>query len=274
MYDFSGKVAVVTGGARGQGRAHAVRLAECGADVALVDICAPLDSLEYPMPTRAEMAETAELVQGTGRRALEIEADVRNCDEVDAAVTQVVAELGAVDFAIANAGVLPTTGEASRQLSAWHLCIDTMLSGVYYTLRAASAAMLSSGRGGSIVITSSVGGLRGASYKPEMLSPGQVGYNAAKHGVIGIMRDFAVALGSTGIRVNCIHPMGVRTPMVVDGRLREALTDAPAGWMANVLGVDLIEPDDVANAVLWLLSDAARYVTGVTLPIDAGTTLV
>jgi NAD(P)-dependent dehydrogenase (short-subunit alcohol dehydrogenase family) len=117
-------------------------------------------------------------------------------------------------------------------------------------------------------------GLRASSFDLSVLTPGQVGYNAAKHGVVGIMRDFAVALGPHGIRVNTVHPVGVRTPMVVNEALPAMIKDAPPGWMANVMGLDLLEPQDVTDAVLWLLSDAARYITGTSIPIDAGTNLI
>jgi NAD(P)-dependent dehydrogenase (short-subunit alcohol dehydrogenase family) len=149
-----------------------------------------------------------------------------------------------------------------------------MLSGVYFTLHAASKAMVAAGNGGSMVITSSVGGLRGAAYDLERLTPGQVAYTAAKHGVLGIMKNFALALGPHHIRVNTVHPMGVRTPMVVNEFTADLVEGAPPGWMSNVLNVDLIEPQDVSEAVLWLLSDAARYVTGVSLPVDCGVQLI
>jgi len=171
---------------------------------------------------------------------------------------------------VANAGIMATTGEPAQQLDAWHASIDTMLSGVYYTLRASLAPMIEGGRGGSIVITSSTSGLRGVAYNVDMLSPGQMGYGAAKHGVIGLMRNFAMALGTYNIRVNCIHPMGVRTPMVVNEFFADVQGSAPPGWLANAMQVGLIEPQDVSDAVLWLCSDEARFVTGSSVAVDGG----
>jgi SDR family mycofactocin-dependent oxidoreductase len=271
---FDGKVAFVTGGARGQGRSHAVSLARQGAAVIVVDICRQIPCVEHQMSTPEDLATTVKLIADEGGEALAVQADVRSYEEVEAAVSRGVGQFGRLDLVVANAGILATPGERSQQMDAWHASIDTMLSGVYYTLRASSRAMLDAGHGGSMVITSSTSGFRGTAYKPEMLSPGQVGYSAAKHGVLGIMRNFAMALGPRGIRVNAVHPMGVRTPMVVNEFFTRQVSDAPPGWMANVMGVGLIEPQDVSEAVLWLLSDAARYVTGSSLAVDAGLLLV
>jgi SDR family mycofactocin-dependent oxidoreductase len=270
MGRFDGKVALITGGARGQGRAHAEGFAREGADVIVLDICRQIPSVQYAMSTPDDLAETAKAVGGHGRRVVAIEADVRDQAAVEAAVAQGVGELGGLDFVVANAGIMATTGEPAQQIDAWQASIDTMLSGVYYTLKAAVAPMVEAARGGSIVITSSTSGLRGVAYSVDMLSPGQMGYGAAKHGVMGLMRNFAMALGKHNIRVNCIHPMGVRTPMVVNEYFGGVQAAAPPGWMANVLEVGLIEPQDVTNSVLWLCSDEARYITGSSLPVDSG----
>lgn len=274
MGRFQDKVALVTGAARGQGREHAVSLAREGADVALVDICAQLRSVEYEMATRTDLDETARLVEATGRRALPIVCDVRDATAVHDAVTSTVAELGGLDHVIANAGILPTTGQPSKLLDAWRDAIDTMLSGVYYTLAAATEAMLGRGTPGSIVVTGSTSSLRGSAYDSETLNPGQVGYGAAKAGVLGVVRNFAMALGPRGIRINAVAPMGVRTPMVVNGFFRDQHSSPPPGWMANAMNVDLIEPEDVTAAVLFLLSPDARHITGVLLPVDSGLLLV
>jgi SDR family mycofactocin-dependent oxidoreductase len=271
---FQGKVALVTGAARGQGRSHAVNLAREGADVAVLDICDQIPCVEYPMASPDDLAETARLVRETGRRAVAITADVRDSERVEAAVTRTADELGGLHLVVANAGILPTTGIGACSLDAWHATLDTMLSGVFYTLRAATSVMLRDGGQGSIVVTASTSGIRGSSYDPDMLNPGQVGYGAAKHGVIGVVRNFAMALGQHGIRVNAVAPMGVRTPMVVNEFFAQQHKAAPPGWMANAMGVDLIEPQDVSDAVLWLLSDEARYVTGAVLPVDSGLLLV
>jgi SDR family mycofactocin-dependent oxidoreductase len=271
---FEGKVALVTGGARGQGRSHAVNLAREGADVAVLDICEQIPSVEYPLSTEEDLAQTAKLIGEAGRRALAIKADVRDNASVEAAVQQTVDELGGLHAVIANAGILPTTGAAAHSLDAWHAALDTMLSGVFYTVRAATSVMLRDGVRGSIVVTASTSSFRGVAYDADTLNPGQVGYGAAKHGVLAVVKNFAMALGQRGIRVNAVAPMGVRTPMVVNEFFARQHSAPPPGWMANAMGVDLIEPQDVTDAVLWLLSDEARFVTGTVVPVDSGLLLV
>jgi SDR family mycofactocin-dependent oxidoreductase len=272
--NFAGKVALVTGAARGQGRSHAIDLARHGADVILLDICQQIASVEAPMATAEDLALTVKLVEEVNGKALPIQCDVRDSDAVEKAVQEGVARFGRLDYVVANAGILATTGRQSLELDAWHASIDTMLSGVYFTLRSAIGPMLDAGNGGSIVVTSSTSGLRPSSYKLDMLNPGQIGYAAAKHGVLGITRNFAMALGSHNIRVNSVHPMAVRTPMIVNNAFASNISDAPAGWMANVMNLDAIEPQDVTDAVIWLLSDAARYVTGTSIAVDAGLMLL
>jgi SDR family mycofactocin-dependent oxidoreductase len=272
--EFAGKVALVTGAARGQGRSHAINFARRGADVVLLDICDQLPPVEYAMSTPEDLAATAKAVEEHDVRALALQVDVRDRAAVDAAVDTCRAEFGRLDLVVANAGIMATTGELAQGIDAWHVSIDTMLSGVYYTLRAATDLLVDGGRGGSIVITSSTSGLRGVAYKLEMLSPGQMGYAAAKHGVVGLMRNFARALGHYKIRVNCLHPMGVNTPMVVNEFFAEVQRDAPPGWMANALEQSLLEPQDASEAVMWLCSDAARFVTGTSLVVDAGQLVV
>lgn len=274
MGRFEGKVALVTGAARGQGRSHAVNLAREGADLAVLDICEQIPCVEYAMSSTGDLAETARLIREAGRRVLAVKADVRDNEQVEAAVRQTVGELGGLHLAVANAGILPTTGEAAHSLEAWHAALDTMLSGVFYTVRAASSVMLRDGVAGSIVVTASTSSFRGSAYDTDTLSPGQVGYGAAKHGVLGVVKNFAMALGQRGIRVNAVAPMGVRTPMVVNEFFAKRHSAAPPGWMANAMGVDLIEPQDVTDAVLWLLSDEARFVTGSVVPVDSGLLLV
>ena len=269
---FDGKVALITGGARGQGRSHAVNLAKRGADIVLLDILEQIPSVEYEMSRQDDMDETVKQIEAEDRRVIPLKGDVRNWDDVQNAVNVAVAEFGRLDLVSANAGIMPTTGEPSQQLDAWHACIDTMLTGVYYTLRAATEPMVESGRGGSIVITGSTSTFQGVAFNQKLLNPGQVGYGAAKHGVVAIMRNFAKALGQFNVRVNLVAPQGVRTPMLVNPYFGPSVRDgAPPGWMANVLNTDLVEPQDISEAVLWLLSDQARYVTGTSIAVDSGT---
>jgi len=269
---FDGKVALVTGGARGQGRSHAVNLAKRGADVVILDILEQIPSVEYDMSRQADMDETVKLIEAEDRRVIPLKGDVRKWDDVQNAVKAAITEFGRLDLVSANAGVMPTTGEPSQQLDAWHAAIDTMLTGVYYTLRAATEPMVESGRGGSIVITGSTSTFQGVAFNQKLLNPGQVGYGAAKHGVVAIMRNFAKALGQFNVRVNLVAPQGVRTPMIVNPYFGPSVRDgAPPGWMANVLNTDIVEPQDVSEAVLWLLSDQARYVTGTSIAVDSGT---
>jgi SDR family mycofactocin-dependent oxidoreductase len=274
MGRFEGKVAFVTGGARGQGRSHVVNLARQGADVAILDICDQIPCVEYAMASDEDLAETARMITAEGRRALPVKGDVRENSSVEAAVQRTVGELGRLDLVVANAGILPTTGEAAHGIDAWHAALDTMLSGVFYTVRAATSVMLRDGVAGSVVVTGSTSSFRGAAYDTDTLNPGQVGYGAAKHGVLAVVRNFAMALGPRGIRVNAVAPMGVRTPMVVNEFFARRHSAAPPGWMANAMGVGLIEPQDVSDAVLWLLSDEARFVTGSVIPVDSGLLLV
>jgi SDR family mycofactocin-dependent oxidoreductase len=269
---FDGKVALVTGGARGQGRSHAVNLAKRGADVVVLDILEQIPSVEYDMSRQEDMDETVKLIEAEDRRVIPVKGDVRKWDDVQNAVTAAITEFGRLDLVSANAGIMPTTGEPSQQLDAWHAAIDTMLTGVYYTLRAATEPMVESGRGGSIVITGSTSTFQGVAFNQKLLNPGQVGYGAAKHGVVAIMRNFAKALGQYNVRVNLVAPQGVRTPMLVNPYFGPSVRDgAPPGWMANVMNTDLVEPQDISEAVLWLLSDQARYVTGTSIAVDSGT---
>jgi SDR family mycofactocin-dependent oxidoreductase len=267
---LDGKVAFITGGARGQGRSHAVTFAREGADIAVLDLCDQIGSVEYAMARPEDLAETVRQVEALGRRVVGIQGDVRDYDTVVGVVERAVSELGSLDIVIANAGIMPTTGEPSTHLAAWDDAIGTMLTGVYYTLKASMAPMIEAGNGGAMVITSSTAGLSGIAYDVDLLNPGEMGYGAAKHGVVGLMRNFARALGPHRIRVNTVHPMGVRTPMLSNEFFAKIVESAPPGWVANAFGLDLVEPEDISNALLWLCSDDARYVTGVTLPIDAG----
>jgi (+)-trans-carveol dehydrogenase len=271
------KVAFITGAARGQGRSHAVRLAQEGADIIAIDICKPISrSSEIPPSTPDDLAETADLVKAQNRRIVTTEVDVRDYDALKAAVDNGVEQLGRLDIIVANAGI-GNGGATLDQTSEhdWQDMIDVNLSGVWHTVKAAVPHLLSGGRGGSIVLTSSVGGLKAYPHTGH--------YIAAKHGVVGLMRTFAVELGQHSIRVNSVHPTNVNTPMFMnEGTMKLFRPDlenpgpddlAVAAQFMHVLPVGWVEPADISNAVLFLASDEARYVTGVTLTVDAGSML-
>jgi (+)-trans-carveol dehydrogenase len=272
-----GKVAFITGAARGQGRAHAVRLAQEGADIIAVDICKKIDTVDLiAASTPEDLAETADLVKGHNRRIVTAEVDVRDYDALKAAVDSGVEQLGRLDIIVANAGIgnggqtLDKTSEAD-----WTAMIDVNLGGVWKTVKAGVPHILAGGRGGSIILTSSVGGLKAYPHTGH--------YVAAKHGVVGLMRTFAVELGAQNVRVNSVHPTNVNTPLFMnDGTMRLFRPDLEnpgpddmkvVGQLMHTLPIGWVEPEDIANAVLFLASDEARYITGVTLPIDGGSCL-
>jgi (+)-trans-carveol dehydrogenase len=271
-----GKVAFITGAARGQGRAHAVRLAQEGADIIAVDICKPIESVQVPLSTPEDLAETADLVKAQNRRIFTAEVDVRDYDALKAAVDTGVEQLGRLDVIVANAGIgnggatLDKTSERD-----WTDMIDVNLAGVWKTVKAGVPHMLAGGRGGSIILTSSVGGLKAYPHTGH--------YVAAKHGVVGLMRTFAVELGQYMIRVNSVHPTNVNTPLFMNEptmKLFRPDLENPGpddlkvvAQMMHTLPVGWVEPEDISNAVLFLASDESRYITGVTLPIDAGSCL-
>ena len=270
---LDGKVAFITGVARGQGRAHAVRMAEEGADIIGVDLCEQLETVEYPMATEDDLAETVRMVEERGRRIRAGRVDVRDRAALEEAIEQGAEELGGhVDIAIANAGIAPIPEFVDHGQQAWHDAIDILLTGAYHTVDLAGRRMVHQGSGGAIVITSSIAGLKGLGTMPlEGSGPGLVGYVAAKHGVVGLMRHYAALLAPFSVRVNSIHPTGVNTPMVVNEAFGQFIEKFAGDWgVGNALPVPVVEPEDIANAAIWLCSDQARYVTGVTMPVDAG----
>ena len=268
MGKLEGKVAFITGAARGQGRSHAVRLAQEGADIIAVDICRQIDSVPYPMSAPGDLAETARQVEALDRRIYTAQADVRDAAALKQAFDAGTAELGPVDIVLANAGIAPMSVHEKHE--AWQDVIDVNLTGVFNTVETVIPSMIERGQGGAIVLTSSTAGINGIGGP----SRGGLGYAAAKHGVVGLMRSYANNLARHSIRVNSVHPTGVNTPMVVNDAMQEFLAQDPqlSNALANALPVDMVEPVDISNAIVWLVSDDARYVTGVTLPVDAGFT--
>ena len=275
---MDGKVAFVTGAARGQGRSHAVRLAEEGADIIAVDICQDIASAArlYPGATEADLAETVRQVEALDRRIVAALADVRDYAAVRKALDEGIAALGRVDVVIANAGIF-VFGEPTHLVSEedWRDVIDVNLTGVWHTCKAAIPHLIGQGAGGSIIITSSTAGLKG--------TPNVAQYTASKHGVVGLMRTLALELAPHRIRVNSVHPTSVATDMILNEAVyrlflpdveHPTMEQAEAVFTAiNALPVPWVEARDVSNAVLFLASDEARYVTGATLPVDAGFTV-
>jgi (+)-trans-carveol dehydrogenase len=272
MGRFDGKVALVTGAARGQGRNHAIRLAGEGADVIAIDSCTDVESVPYRLASERELHETASDIGRLGRRVHCARADVRDFDALDRAVADGVAELGRLDVVVANAGILSFGNTLDLTESAWRDVIDVNLTGVWATAKAALPHIIDGERGGAVVLVSSVAGLKGF--------PNVGHYVAAKHGVVGLMRTLANEFASHRIRVNTVNPTNVDTPMIQhDALWRLYLPDAEqptaeqfrqVSMGMNPLPIPWVEVDDVTNAVLFLASDEARYVTGIVLPIDGG----
>ncbi len=273
----AGKVAFVTGAARGPGRSHAVRLAEEGADIIAVDVCGPISPSSQIAPANPDdLAQTADLVKNLDRRIVTAQVDVRDYDTLKAVLDSGVEHFGHLDIVVANAGIgnggqtLDKTSEED-----WDDMIGVNLSGVWKTVKAAVPHLLSGGRGGSIILTSSVGGLKAYPHTGH--------YIAAKHGVIGLMRSFAVELGQHSIRVNAVCPTNVNTPMFMnEGTMKLFRPDlenpgkddlAVAAQFMHTLPIGWVEPVDISNAVLFLASDEARYITGLPVTVDAGSML-
>jgi (+)-trans-carveol dehydrogenase len=272
MGRVQGKVALVTGAARGQGRSHAVRLAEEGADIIAVDICADVAGIRYSMATPEDLAQTAKLVEDCDRRIVTAIADVRDYGQLKAAVDQGVVTLGRLDIVAANAGVTSYYPSWKLPEEGWDAVVDTNLKGVWHTCKAAIPHLIDGGRGGAIIITSSTAGLRGIANLAH--------YSAAKTGLVGLMRTMAGELAPHNVRVNTVHPTAVDTEMVHNKATYDLFIPEPAdrnrdgaaGPMQalNMLPIPWVDPRDISNAVLFLASDEGRYITGARLPVDAG----
>jgi SDR family mycofactocin-dependent oxidoreductase len=263
----AGKVAFITGAARGQGRSHAIRLAEEGADIIAIDICRDYDDVSYPLASESDLAETVKAVEALDRRIVASVADVRDAGALKTAMDEGVAQLGRLDIVCANAGIctIQTWDEVTPRV--WQDTLDTNLTGVWNTMVAAAPHLIAAG-GGSIICTSSTAGIKGLPY----LAP----YVAAKHGVVGIARTMANELAAHKIRVNTVHPTGVDTPMGQGlGGLEPLIGRDPSlgPIYMNTLPVEMVDARDISNAVLFLASDEARYVTGLEFTVDAGNTI-
>jgi SDR family mycofactocin-dependent oxidoreductase len=269
---FEGKVAFITGAARGQGRSHAVRFAEEGADIIAFDLCEQMPTVPYPMSSPEDLDETVNLVEKTGRRIVAEQGDVRDFKRLQATVDSGVAELGRIDYVLANAGILPAASQDIDDVVRYVDAVDVLLNGVYYTIEAALPALLDHGEGGAIVITSSTAGLNSLCPRFSVKTHGLAGYQAAKHGVVGLMRFYASALAEKNIRVNTVHPTGVATPMLMNDYFEQFFGEHPEALSAlqNLLAVELIDAADITEAMVYLCGQSGRYITGITLPVDAG----
>jgi (+)-trans-carveol dehydrogenase len=269
---LEGKVAFISGAGRGQGREHAIRFAGEGADVIVTDICAGMESLNYPLSTPEDLEETAAGARAAGARVVSVVADVRDQGELDAAVKQGVAELGRLDIVVANAGIV--LGGVAWEISErdWQDVVDVNLTGVWHTVKATVPSMIEANNGGSVTLIGSLAGMRGIR--------NAAAYVVAKHGLVGLMRTLANELAPHAIRVNTVNPTNVASDMLLsDANYKLFRPDLenptkedaiPAFTALNLIPVPWLEPVDVSNAIVWLASDEARYVTGVSLPVDAG----
>ena len=271
------QVALITGAGRGQGRSHAIRLAEEGADIIAVDLCGPVEGVPYEMATVEDLDETRRAVEALDRRIVIARTDVRDLDALTSAVDTAVAQLGRLDIVSGNAGIAgPFAAADELPATAWQTTVDINLTGVYNAARAAIPHIKAGGRGGSIVLTSSMAGL-----KPYLNA---ANYVAAKHGVTGLMKALALELAPFSIRVNSLHPTQVDTPMIQNPAMyqlfcpdKETVTKddfAAASQSTNAMPAPWVEAIDISNALLFLASDEARFITGAAIPVDAGCNLL
>jgi SDR family mycofactocin-dependent oxidoreductase len=264
----AGKVALVTGAARGQGRADAVRLAQEGADLIVVDVCAPLPSVAYDSATPEDLAETVRQIEETGRRVTCGIADIRDLDTLRGLVDDAVRRLGRLDVVVANAGICVPRAWDQVTAKIFDDTISTNVTGTWNTVMAGAPHLVAAG-GGSVVLISSAAGLK--------VQPFMIPYTTSKFAVRGMAKAFAAELGKYNIRVNSVHPTGVNTPMG-SGSMAAELGAAIAGYdrlapmFTNMLPVDITQPEDVADVVLFLASDESKFITAHEIAPDAGVT--
>ena len=266
------KVAFITGGARGLGRSHALRLAAEGADIVVFDLCKEAPGIDYAMSSRRDLDDTVKQVRALGRRAIGVVGDIRDQDALNTAAARAVSELGSIDILVANAGVTAFANGWELTEQQWDAVVDTNLKGTWQTCKAVVPHMIEGGRGGSIVLIGSAAGQRGQA--------NLVHYSATKHGLVGIVRSLAGEVAPHSIRVNIVHPTAVDTPMLhndytytryiddPEERNREGASKVMSNM--NMLPTPWVEAVDVSNAVLFLASDEARFITAIELPVDAG----
>jgi SDR family mycofactocin-dependent oxidoreductase len=274
---LDGRVAFITGAARGQGRAHAIRLANDGADIIAIDICKPVsDSVTYPLGTSDELAETVAAVEATGRKVLAREVDIRDLDAQQKVVADGIEQFGRLDILVANAGVLSWGRLFEMSEEQWNTVIDINLNGTWKTIRAAVPAMIEAGNGGSIIIVSSSAGLKA--------TPGNGHYSASKSGLVALTNALAIEVGEYGIRVNSIHPYSIETPMVEKEAMIELFTKYPYFVHSfspmpyqpiNHKGkkglMEFMLPEEVSDVVAWLAGDGSATISGSQIAVDRGT---
>ena len=275
MPRLAGKVAFITGAARGQGRSHAIRLAEEGADIMAIDICQTIPTAPGPGPTPEDLAGTVKAVESLGRRILAAQIDVRDLEAMTTFVAESVGELGRLDIVLANAGIAGTGSTLEMDEEVWQTMMDINLTGVWKTLKASVPHIIAGGRGGSVVITSSLAALTANEHTAH--------YSAAKAGLIALMRVLARELAPHQIRVNTVHPTTVGTDMILnDPTYRHFRPDLDnptradfeqAARTLNRMPIPYIEAADVTNAIMYLVTDEGRYVTGSQQLLDAGGSL-
>ena len=274
---LDGRVAFITGAARGQGRAHAIRLANDGADIIAVDICRPIsETITYPLATSEELAETVQAVEATGRKVLAREVDIRDLEALQKVVADGVEQFGRLDIVVANAGVLSWGRMFEMSEEQWDTVIDVNLNGTWRTIRAAVPAMIEAGNGGSIIIVSSSAGLKA--------TPGNGHYSASKHGLVAITNALAIEVGEYGIRVNSIHPYSIETPMVEKKAMMDLFTKYPSyvhsfspmpyqpvNHQSKKGLMEFMLPEEVSDVVAWLAGDGSATISGSQIAVDRGT---
>ncbi|MDT5191819.1 MAG: hypothetical protein QOG79_6444 [Mycobacterium sp.] len=274
---LDGRVAFITGAARGQGRAHAVRLAAEGADIVAIDICGPVsDTLTYPAATSEELADTVRQVEAAGRKVLAREVDIRDLAAQQQVVADAIEQFGRLDIVVANAGILSWGRMFEMSEEQWDSVIDVNLNGTWRTIRAAVPAMIEAGNGGSIIIVSSSAGTKA--------TPGNGHYSASKHGLVAITNALAIEVGEFGIRVNSIHPYSIDTPMVEKEAMMEVFGRYPSYLHSfspmpykpvNHEGKkglqEFMTPEEVSDVVAWLAGDGSATISGSQIAVDRGT---
>jgi SDR family mycofactocin-dependent oxidoreductase len=272
MGTLDGKVAFISGIARGQGRSHALRLAGEGVDIIGIDICRDIGTMDYPNATSADLAETVKLIEQFDRRIIATEADVRDFTAVQQAVDAGVADLGRLDIVLSNAGIVRLHADTDDPAQLWQDIVGTNLAGGFHVVNATVPHLIAGGRGGVIVLTGSTAGVR------PVANPGvgALAYTASKWGLAGMCRQLAATLAEHSIRVNIVHPTGVASGMTMNPAMAELAARAAAGdggslsAMQNAMPVQILQPDDISDAIAFLVSDQAKWITGVSLPVDAG----